>query len=382
MISFEQRTRAALIGGAIGDAMGAPVEGQGPASILASFADWDFTTFIPPQGWDGTSHYWKGNGRITDDTLMVEAFMQAYIRAGSHLDAYGYAEFLLPQVTNTPVWVPEYQRTMAIWERLWVPEKYPMFRLRYNNAEPRSAGLGNMVNCGVAMWIMPAGAVNAGDPEAAYQEAAAIAQAHNESFAVEAAAVLAAAYAEAFAGTSIDAVIAAALRLARDGTQAACAAAVAAADPADDLPTFIHRVRAAVAPFDQRSEHTSDDKPLAVIRPGMVSDIGRPSRVMSIEELPVALAALRYGAGDFLTTLRAAVCYGRDCDSIAGMTVGLFGALHGDAEFPDRLRQDLTEVNRRDFVALADQFSKTVREIHLRDVEREQRRYQLMTVTS
>jgi ADP-ribosylglycohydrolase len=380
MIPFEQRVRAAVIGGALGDAMGAPVEGQGPANILEGFAGWDFTTFIPPQGWDGVGHYWKGNGRITDDTLMVEAFMNAYIQAGTHLDAYGYAEHVLPQVTDAQVWVPEYQRAMAIWERLWAPEKYPMFRLRYNNAEPRTAGLGNMVNCGVAMWIMPAGAVNAGDPEAAYQEAAAIAQAHNESFAVEAAAVLAAAHAEAFAGTSSEAVIAAALRLARDGTRTACAAAVAATDPGDDLPVFIHKVRAAVAPYDQRTEHTTDDQPLAVVRPGMVSDIGRPSRVMSIEELPVALAVLAYGAGDFLKTLRAGVCYGRDCDSIAGMACGLFGALHGDADFPEGLLRELAAVNRRDFAALADRFSASVRAIHARDEERERRRSTILGV--
>lgn len=378
MITFQERLRAALTGGAIGDAMGAPVEGWGPEKILARFYDWDFTAFIPPQGWDGTSHYWKGNGRITDDTLMTEAFLNAYIKAESHLDAYGYAEFILPEVTDAKVWVPEYQQTMAIWDRLWAAEKFPMFRLRYNNAEPRTAGVGNMVNCGVAMWIMPAGAVNAGNPEAAYQEAAAIAQAHNESFAVEAAAVLAAAHAEAFTGSAAEDVAKAAIRLARDGTRAACAAAVAAVDPADDLPAFIRSVRAAVAPFDQRTHHTADDEPLAMIHSGPVTDIGRPSRTMSIEELPVALAVLLYGEGDFLKTLRAGVCYGRDCDSIAGMACGLFGAIHGGAQFPETLLRDLGEANRRDFSALADRFSEVVRAIHGQDVAREARRHQLL----
>jgi ADP-ribosylglycohydrolase len=378
MISFDQRLRAALVGGALGDAMGAPVEGWGPDNILAAFSDWDFSTFIPPQGWDGESHYWKGNGRITDDTLMIEAFMNAYIRADAHLDAYGYAEHLLPGVVDTKVWVPEYQQTMAIWERLWVPEKYPRFRLRYNNAEPRTAGVGNLVNCGVAMWIMPAGAMNAGDPEAAYQEAAAVAQAHNESFAVEAAAVLASAYAEAFAGTSAAEVITAALRLAKDGTRAACAAAVEASNPTDDLPAFIDKVRAAVAPYDQRTEHTTDDQPLAVIQPDAVTDMGRPSRTMSIEELPVALAALLYGGGDFLKTLRAGVCYGRDCDSIAGMACGLYGALHGETSFPERLVAEIGEVNRRDFAALAARFAATVRNVHTRDAARERRRARIL----
>ncbi|MFW6061804.1 MAG: ADP-ribosylglycohydrolase family protein [Planctomycetota bacterium] len=233
---YESRISGALIGGALGDAMGAPVEGWAPEAILESFRDWDFTRFIPPQGWDGHSHYWKGNGRITDDTLMVEALIDAYAEAGDHLDAYGYARHLLPRVVGKVVWVPEYQQEMPIFERLWVPEKYPRWRLEFNNADPRSAGIGNLCNCGVAMWIMPVGAVNAGDPYAAYQEAAAIAQAHNESFAVEAAAVLAAAFARAFASDAVDDVIASALDLAQDGTRMACRAAVDAVDPVASLP--------------------------------------------------------------------------------------------------------------------------------------------------
>ncbi len=90
-LTFTHRVRAALIGGAIGDAMGAPVEDESAASILSRFTAWDFAQFIPPQGWDGVSHYWKGNGRITDDTLMIEAFMHAYNRADKHMDSYDYA---------------------------------------------------------------------------------------------------------------------------------------------------------------------------------------------------------------------------------------------------------------------------------------------------
>lgn len=370
MIAFAERFEGALVGGAIGDAMGAPVEGRGPDRIRTLIGDWDFTQFIPPQGWDGQSHYWKGNGRITDDTLMVEALMGAYATAGDHLDAYGYAKHLLPRVCNEVVWVPEYQKDMPIFDRLWAPEKFPRWRLQFSNAEPRTAGVGNMVNCGVAMWIMPVGAVNAGDPWAAYQEAAALGQAHNESFAVEAAAVLAAAFAAAFATGSVDDVVAAALTLAQDGTRRACAAAVGAVDPTASLPDFIRDVRAAVAPFDQRTEHTSDDKPLAMEGNGPPHDIGRPSRTKSIEELPVALAALKYGDGDFLKTLRAGVCYGRDCDSIAGMACGLFGALFGPRAFPASLTCALAEANRRDFPALVRAFTEVVRNIHQKDLAR------------
>ncbi len=376
-MNFLTRLTGALYGVAVGDAMGAPVEGLSHTLAPGRYGGHDFNTFIPPRyGNDPTAG--KGHGRITDDTLMTEALMRAYADAGDHLDAYGYKDFLLPHVKNTPVWVTEWKKQMPIYDRLWHPEKYPWFRLVPANAEPRTAGMGNMVNCGVAMWMMPVGAVNAGWPEAAYQEAVLIGSAHNESFAVEAAAVMAACYADAFAtDATVDSILRVAEQLARDGTGNAIRAACGAVNVSDDLATFVARVRAAVAPFDQREGHTSDDEPLAVEKSGG-SDIGRPSRVASIEELPVALAALRYGAGDGIKTLRAAVCYGRDCDSMAAMALGLLGALKGVEVIPSTLRAELDRENRRDFAAMAAQFDDAVRAIWKRDRLRFERRSRAM----
>jgi ADP-ribosylglycohydrolase len=367
-MTFEDRLTGALYGVAIGDGMGAPVEGWNPRRVFEVFGENDLSAFLPITN----PERGKGEGRITDDTLMTEALIRAYARAGDHLDAYGYAEYLLPEITETVVFLPEYQREMPIFERLFYPEKYPFWRLRINNAEPRSAGIGNRVNCGVAMYIMPVGAVNAGDPEAAYREAADLGIAHNESFAVEAAAALAAAYAAAFRAdspveSSIEAVLTAAGTLARDGTRLAIEACLQAARPGDDLRGFVERVRAAVAPFDQRAAHAPDDAPLKVEG---LSDAGRPSRLMSIEELPVALAALRYGGGDFMKTLRAGVFYGRDCDSIAGMACGLLGALRGMEAIPANLRRASDAANHRDFAAIASGFAQTARSIFAKDAER------------
>ena len=41
-----------------------------------------------------------------------------------------------------------------------------MLKLRYGHADPRDAGVGNIVNCGAAMYIAPVGIANAGDPPA------------------------------------------------------------------------------------------------------------------------------------------------------------------------------------------------------------------------
>jgi len=228
--------------------MGAPVEGWEANAIGKKFERWDFRYFIPSRAKEA-----KGNGRITDDTLMVEALIRSYQRKGGHLDAYDFRDFLLPEIVETIVWLPERQRNMPIFDRLNAVEKYAWYRLSVFGAEPRVAGIGNAINCAVAMFIWPVGAINATDCESAYNEAAAFAAAESSSYAVEAAAVLAAAFAAAFSiDASVDSVLNSATRLARDGTASAINAVLQATDPQDDRDTFIAQTRVAFIPFDHK----------------------------------------------------------------------------------------------------------------------------------
>src|SRR5258708_39918419 len=99
MMSFAEKVSGAVYGIAIGDAMGAPVEGWAPERIVAQFGSHNFRTFLPvTHAKDPATG--KGDGRITDDTLMTEALILAYARACDHLDAYGYARHLLPLVKD------------------------------------------------------------------------------------------------------------------------------------------------------------------------------------------------------------------------------------------------------------------------------------------
>jgi ADP-ribosylglycohydrolase len=361
---FADKLAGALYGGAIGDAMGGPVEGQPSADVMARYRDWDFRKFLPSR----QPGIGKGEGRITDDTLMAEALIRAYNKKRGHLDAYGFRDVFLPEIVSTLVWLPERQQEMAIIGRLNAIERYAQLRLAQLGAWPRAAGTGGVVNCGAAMYIMPVGAVNAGDPAGAYAEAVALAAAETESFGVEAAGALAAAYAAALRPNArIEDILGAVTELTqgapaavvearrknlpmwgtnRDETHAALHAVLAAVDPADDIPAFVAKVRAAFEPFTDGS----------------------------IEEVPVALAALKYGQGDWLRTLRAAVLYGRDNDSIAGMAFGLFGAMKGAQAIPEELRRASDAANRRDWSAMAAEFQATVEEVLAKDRERWQRR--------
>lgn len=318
------------------------------------------TRFIPPQEWKP-----KGDGRITDDTLMVEALMRAYTRKQDHLDAFDFRDFLLPEVVETVVWLPERQQDMPIYERMNAIEKYTCFRLRDFGAEPRTAGIGNAINCAVAMFIWPVGAANAGDRRAAYQEAAAFGSAESYSYAVEGAAVLAAAYAASFAAdATVDGVITAATAVARDATAGAIKSVLQATNPSDPLDVFIARTREAFLPFDHKSSHI----PLELA--GRMPDANTPSPHLAIEEVPIALAALKWSGGDFLRTLKAGVFYGRDCDSIAAMACGLAGALGGVESIPSSLRTASDAANRRDWAAMAANFTDTLRHIFQHDQNR------------
>jgi hypothetical protein len=181
-----------------------------------------------------------------------------------------------------------------------------------------------------------------------------------DSYGVEGAALLASCYARAFAlQASIASVCAHAAELARDGTRRAVERVLAAVSLSDPIEGFIRRVRAAFVPFcpgETPGQDPAGDPTL--------TNRNQPSRTLAIEEPPVALAALLYGDGDFHKTLRAAVCYGRDSDSIAGMACGLYGGIHGVEALPARLRTDSDAANKRCFADLAARFADTVSAIH------------------
>src|SRR5690606_10820749 len=167
----------------------------------------------------------------------------------------------------------------------WIYQRHQL-----SSCDPRQGGIGNMVNCGAAMYIAPVGVVNACDPQAAYDEAIAFASGHQHSYGLEAAGVLAAAIAAAFIpGTTIEAVAETAYHLAKDGTRNAIGEIVEAAtvlrdkgaDHIETVTTFHQRIKA-FSPLGDDLDHT-------VKKTGKATPNYQPSRFLSIEELPLAL---------------------------------------------------------------------------------------------
>ncbi len=348
MDEFEDRAVAALAGGAVGDALGGATEGWTHEQIRTRWGG-PVTGIVGPyhEDWQHArpgSPYHKGDGHITDDTLMTHALVRVYARLGRHLDAYAIDSDLVAEMVDRTEWIPELERETVLLQRVFLAEKWLVLRLRYGHNDPREAGVGNLVNCGAAMYIGPVGIANAGDPAGAYLEAIDMAGAHQSSYGREAAGVLAAAVAEAMGiGASVDSVIEAALGVAKDGTRHAVAAVVAKArqlGPATrgDLFAFADALREAVEPFDTVGP--------VYRQPAM--DSRKPSRTKAIEELPVALGLLVATDGEYRDAVLGAVNYGRDSDSIAGMVGTLCGALNGTKAVPSDWVDAISTASRTD----------------------------------
>ncbi|HEY8454097.1 MAG TPA: ADP-ribosylglycohydrolase family protein [Actinopolymorphaceae bacterium] len=368
--SLADKAAGCLVGQAVADALGGPTEGHTPEQIRARWGGW-VTGIVGPYHEDWRTArplapYHKGDGHITDDTLLTHLLVKVYLDKGDHLDAYDIADRLVPRLLNDLVWVPELETETILLHRVFLAEKYLALRLHWGHADPREAGVGNAVNCGAAMYVAPIGIVNAADPDSAYAEAIDVAGAHQSSYGREAAGVFAASVAAAMApDATVDSVVSTALRLAKDGTRAAIDAVTQAASRLDHWTEAVESgaLRDAIRPYDTVAD-TYRDQGLGA---------RRPSRLHSIEELPLALAFLVLAKGDWEQTVFGAVNYGRDADSIAGMGGALAGALGGRRVVPDHLVDAVSTASRTDLESPAAALAELTVRIRAADAERRAR---------
>jgi ADP-ribosylglycohydrolase len=363
--TLEDRSIAALAGAAIGDALGGAAEGNPPEDIQSRYGGY-ITGIVPPffDDWRDArpiAPYHKGDGHITDDTLMTMTLVDVYAAVRDHLDAFAMAEHFVPRLIGEKRWIPELETEALLLQRVFLAEKWMVARLHYGHVDPREAGVGNIVNCGAAMYVAPVGIANAADPAGAYAEAIDIAGAHQSSYGREAAGVFAATVAEAMRpGATPTTVASTAIEVARDGTRAAIVAVVEAANGLDDWRAALPVLRAAVEPFDTVGPHYR--------QPAL--DARLPSRTKAIEELPIAIGMLLVAGGDYREAVLGSVNYGRDSDSIASMAGALAGALGGRSSLPTDWQDAVSSASRVDLAAPGATMAAVTREIWERDAAR------------
>lgn len=368
---LDEKAVAVITGAAVGDALGGATEGWTPEQIEERHGG-RVTGIVGPfyPNWQDArpiAPYHKGDGHITDDTLMTQALVEVYAKRRAHLDAYAMAEDLVPLMIGEPRWIPELESTALLLQRVFLAEKWIVARLHYGHVDPREAGVGNIVNCGAAMYVAPVGLANAGDPRGAYAEAIDLTGAHQASYGREAAGVFAAMVAAAVApGASVEDVVAAALDVAHDGTLAALRAVVDAFEGWTAVPTtdeeeraLARTIREVVAPFDSVGPEYRQ----------MSMDARRPSRTKAIEELPAALGFVLGHRGDFRGAVLGAVNYGRDADSIAVMAGAITAGLGGTEVVPTEWLDEIERASRTDVRATGRLMGAAARDILRADRE-------------
>ncbi len=362
---FESKVHGVIAGAAVGDALGGTTEGYSPKQIQERYSG--FVEGIEPPFYPDyenarpISPFHKGDGHITDDTLMTESLISVYDNVRDHLDAFTFAKYIIPELIEKKRFIPELHKETLLIHRVFFAEKWLVQRLHFGHVDPREAGVGNMVNCGAAMYLAPVGVVNAGNPIEAYKEGIEIAGAHQSSFGREAAGVFASCVAFAFTpGASANQVVEMAIEIANDGTKRAIQAVYEKAKTLSDWKTAIAPLREAFKPYDTLEDEYRQQG----------DDARKPSRLLSIEELPIALGMLVVSGGSYREGVLGGVNYGRDSDSIATMTGAISGALNGVSGIPSEWLARVESASCRNFEASSKFLAEIAREIREKDSRR------------
>jgi ADP-ribosylglycohydrolase len=296
--SFE-RVYGALIGQAVGDALGAPTEGLTRAEIVERY------------GW--VSGFVDDDPAGTDDTEYAVLTARLMLAHGSHLTpaAVGAA------------WTENLVNQVGGFYGGGFSEMTAINNLRSGLAPPVT-GTDNheMWSDGAAMRIAPVGILCAGDPREAARLAAIDAQVSHARDGIYCAQVVAAAVAVAMTADSWEDVVEAGL----------------AAAPADSWSA--RTIRLAV---DIGAAHS---EPAAAVDElyERISLFHYPWADVAPEATALAMGVFTAARGEYVPAVLCGANIGRDADTIAAMAGAIAGAWHGAGAIPGEWRQRVNVV--------------------------------------
>ncbi|WP_184889705.1 ADP-ribosylglycohydrolase family protein [Sphaerisporangium siamense] len=336
-LEFGSRVRGCLIGGAVGDALGAPIEFDSIAGIRAVHGQDGIADFV---------HDRRGRvGLITDDTQMTLFTVEGLIRAGVRAAAGepdgevsvvrdAYLRWLDTQRYGSPPPADGRVRSGRLREQEWLydqraPGNACLSGLRQDLGATAAPGAAGAVNpdskgCGTVMRSAPFGLAFR-DPRRAFELAAACAQiTHGHPTGYLAAGAFAAlvssvAYGGTLAGAVRDALALLSEQPSNGETTAALDAAVELAAEGNPTPETVERLGGAW---------------------------------VAEEALAIAVYCALVHEDDAERALLLAVNHSGDSDSTGAVCGNILGALHGEAAVP---RRWVSRLEGRDTItALAD----------------------------
>ncbi|MGK5531680.1 ADP-ribosylglycohydrolase family protein [Streptomyces sp. URMC 129] len=329
---FRSRVRGCLLGGAIGDALGAGIEFDSLAAIREKHGPDGVTDYVPAYG---------RRGAITDDTQMtlftVDGLIRAHVRRDTgawHPPTDVHAAYRRWYTTQRE-WGPDERRAEDGWlaKQEWLYSRRAPGRACLSGlADPAMGTTDKPKNpdskgCGTVMRSAPFGLLVGWEPQLVFQlSVECAAQTHGHPTGVLAAGAFAAMVHALVRGDGMDAA-----------------------------------VQKALAQLATRPGHeeTSEalKKALGMVRQGLPS----PERVEALGEGWTAEEALAIGvycalvAQDVRHGLLLAVNHGGDSDSTGSVCGNLLGALHGETALPPAWLAELE--GRATILELADDFA-------------------------
>jgi ADP-ribosylglycohydrolase len=301
-----------LIGGAIGDALGAPVEMWHWQDIRNKYGR---VTELLPGVRGNTGALYGGStgdrrgdqydgpvtppGCITDDTTLRHYLCLAIARKGGRVTPDDFAQVWLETLNPN---------------RFWYNERSTLWKLKAG-MNPWDTGKGNVPAGCATMAIAPIGIINAGNPAQAYQDGFNIAFVNQDNENRDGAATVAAGVAAAFLpGATVHSVIETMLRHSSFLIRRALELTMDLAYASSSVDQFAEAYYAKMLDWTWPNLHWNKQR--------YVSG-------SSLELVPITAAILHLTQGDVNEGIIEAASLGRDCDTTASLVGSIAGVLHG-----------------------------------------------------
>ncbi len=288
------KVRGCLLAGAIGNAMGSPVEGRSWQEIDNRHPGGIMTVLDPSRL------------ESEDDNQMAMHLVETYLRLGGRpAMARDFGQTWLAQLNRHHF----YPFCMG----------HAYERLRAGD-DPRLIGHWSVVTGSTVMCMEPVGIYRLADPEFARIEATAISYMYQRGLDVTAAAILSAAVAEAFRPLAT--------------VESICAAALAAA-PTTPLRTFDQRPFGSCRDYLEAClEVAADYDDVLAVRPALYERCLLYHMIDPLEVIGFSLAIFQVADGNVREAAIGGTNIGRDSDTISGRAAMLSGLLRGAGNVP------------------------------------------------
>jgi ADP-ribosylglycohydrolase len=334
-----KKVYGALIGAAIGDAIGGPVEFWHHKDIEKKYGILDK---LLPYGIEPSDHGpWKKDpGTYTDDTRLSKVFCQAVINAQAPPTDKDIAKAIIDYYYAAPEGLP----------KNWIEEYY--YEAIYR--EDKEIYGGQPTNGGI-MAIAPLGVINPCNPQQAFDDAfdaVFVAQGYARWSAATAAAAISSAMK---LGSTVDTIITDALDSLKNHK---------AKVEGPRWPACPHYKNVALKNeqliqkgLDIAKKYNDPYKLRDELLPAIAQQFGPDGA----ESLAIAFTMLHAAKGDYIETIKGCVNFGRDNDSSASVAGAITGALHGTDAIPKDWIKTVEDANDKPtFESIANQFCKII----------------------